>query len=245
MATFQEPVTPPFAAELGSDVRQIQSRDYRSPAQLQPGGVLVVGAGNSGAEIALDIARAKAGHEVWLSGRHPGNLPFKFDGTLAHYILKPILLRFIFQHVLTIETPIGRRVRRKVLSQGGPLIRVKPSDLVAAGIQRVPRTQGVRDGRPMLSDGRSLDVANVIWSTGYRAGFSWIDLPIFGKTGELDERGGFTRDPGVSFVGLMFQYSMSSTMINGVGRDAKRIVDAIAARPARAVVGDSRIAEVA
>jgi putative flavoprotein involved in K+ transport len=117
--------------------------------------------------------------------------------------------------------------------------------VIVVGRSIVPRTTGVRDGRPVLSDGRSLDVTNIVWSTGYRPGFSWIDLPVFGTDGELDQRGGFTRDPGLFFVGLHFLYAFSSTMIRGVGRDAKRIVDAIASRPEGAAVSERGMAEVA
>ena len=231
MSTFQEPKIPPFAKELAPHITQLHSRDYRNPGQLRPGGVLVVGAGNSGAEIAIDLARVGDGREIWLSGRHPGNVPFKNDGAFAHFILKPILLRFIFHRVLTIDTPIGRRVRPKALKSGAPLIRVKPADLDGARIQRVPRMLGVEAGHPALEDRTLLDVANVIWCTGFTPGFGWVDLPVFATDGEPAHHGGLADgEAGVSFVGLHFLYAMSSTMIHGVGRDAKRIVDAIAAR---------------
>ena len=81
------------------------------------------------------------------------------------------------------------------------------------------------------SDGRVLDVANVIWCTGYHPASSWIDLPVFDADGEAKhERGLVTGEPGLYFVGLHFLYAMSSTMIHGVGRDAERIVEVIAAR---------------
>ena len=112
-----------------------------------------------------------------------------------------------------------------------PLIRVKPKDLAAAGIKRAPRVVGVRDGRPLLDDGRVLDVANVIWCSGFHPGFDWIDLPVFGDDGGLLHCGGVVENqPGLYFVGLTFLYAMSSSMIHGVGRDAARIVEAIKVR---------------
>ena len=112
-----------------------------------------------------------------------------------------------------------------------PLIRVKPQDLLDAGITRVPRLTGVKDGRPMLADGQALDVANLIWCSGFTNGFSWIDLPIFGTDGEPEyDRGMVPKVPGLYFVGLQFLYSMTSETVGGVGRDAKRAVNAIAAR---------------
>ena len=228
MSSFQQPAIPPFARDLKSDIRQIASSDYRNPSQLQPGAVLVVGASNSGAEIALDIARAGERRDVWLAGRHPGHLPYDIDGMFARFVLSPLLFRFVFHRVFTIDTPVGRKVRPKFLGKGSPLIRARPRDLEAAGILRVPRMVGVEGGRPLLEDRALLNVTNVIWSAGFTPGFSWIDLPVFSADGTLVHRGGLTEtEPRLFFVGLNFLYSLSSTMIQGVGRDAKRIVDAI------------------
>ena len=176
MASYQRPRTPAFARELRGDIVQLHSKEYRSPAQLRAGGVLIVGAGNSGAEIAVDVAGA---HRVWMSGRDVGHIPFRIDGTLSRLLLGRLVLRVAFHRVLTIRTPIGRKVRPKILAQGGTLIRVKPAQLAAIGVERAPRVIGARDGLPLLDDGRTLDVANVIWCTGFHSGFSWIDLPIF------------------------------------------------------------------
>ena len=77
---------------------------------------------------------------------------------------------------------------------------------------------GVREGRPLLDDGRTLDVANVIWCTGFRAGFPWIDLPIFDEKGEpRHESGIVTGCPASTSSGLHFLYALSSSMIHGVG----------------------------
>jgi len=229
MANYQRKRVPPFARQLDPGIVQLHSSDYRNLSQLQPGGVLIVGAGNSGSEIALEVARG--GHQTWMSGRDTGHVPFRIDGVAARLFLTRLVLRFLFHRVLTVSTPLGRKVRRKVLTAGGPLIRVKPRDLAAAGIERVPRTVGVRDGLPVLEDGRALDVANVLWCTGFHPGFSWIDLPAFDERGEpAHERGIVATEPGLYFVGLHFLYAMSSTMIHGVGRDAEHVAQVIAAR---------------
>jgi len=189
----------------------------------------VYGAGNSGADIALDVARS---HHVWVSGRHPGHVPFRIESRIARAIL-PVLFRVVFHRILTVDTPMGRKARPAIISKGGPLIRVKPADLVAAGVERTPRVTGVRDGKPVLADGRVLDVTNVIWCTGFHAGLNWIDLPqpVCGTDGEpLHERGIVPGEPGLYFVGLHFLYSFSSTMIHGVARDAERITATIQAR---------------
>ena len=207
---------------------QLHSLDYRNPAQIQKGGVLLVGGGNSGAEIAMELVKT---HDVWLSGRDNGQVPFRIDGLLARLFMYKLILRFLFHRVLTVRTPMGRRARPKAITQGGPLIRVKAKDLERAGVVRVPKTVGVKDGLPLLEDGRVLNVTNVIWCTGFSAGFSWIHLPILGPVEPMHEGGIVPREPGLFFVGLAFLYSFSSVMIHGVGRDADRIAGVIAARP--------------
>jgi putative flavoprotein involved in K+ transport len=236
MATYQAPRVPPFAQDLDPAIVQLHSREYRNPNQLQPGDALVVGAGNSGADIALDVART---HKTWLSGRHPGNVPFRIDGGFARAVL-PFLFRVVFHRILTVDTPMGRKARPLLISKGGALIRVKPRDFVAAGVERTPRVTGVQDGKPVLADGRVMDVRNVVWCTGFHPGLSWIDLPkpVYGADGEpVHERGIVPGEPGFYFVGLHFLYSFSSTMIHGVGRDAERIAETIQSRVRSAASG--------
>ena len=225
MANYQRPHVPPFAPELDSRIAQMHSSEYRNPSQLKMGDVLVVGAGNSGAEIALEVARS---HKTWLSGKYPGYIPFRIETNLAHHLLIPFVLRFLFHRILSIFTPIGRKVRPKALHRAGPLVRTKPRDIDAGGIQRIPRTIGVQDGQPEFEDGRVLDVENVIWCTGFHAGFSWIDLPAFDEKHQpLHERGVVADVPGLYFVGLHFLTALSSAQIHGVGRDAAYIASQI------------------
>jgi putative flavoprotein involved in K+ transport len=230
MADFQEPKMPQFRSELDPGIVQLHSSAYRNPSQLQEGGVLVVGAGNSGAEIAFEVARA---HPTWLSGRDTGQLPFRTDGFMARVLLIRLVLRLLFHRVLTVNTPIGRKLRPRFRSQGGLLIRIKSRDLIAAGVERVPRTVGVRHGLPLLENGRVVEAANVIWSTGFHPGFSWIDLPVLGDEEPLHERGVVPNEPGLYFVGLHFLSSLSSAMIHGVARDAEHVVRAIESRTPR------------
>jgi putative flavoprotein involved in K+ transport len=232
MSSFQAPRVPLFASDLRPDIVQLHSAGYRNPSQLQEGGVLVVGAGNSGAEIALELAGR---HPTWLAGKESGHVPFRIEGAAARRVFLPLLFRFVGHRVLTVDTPIGRRLRPRLLSHGAPLVRVKPKDLAAAGVRRVPRVVGVRDGHPLLADQQVLEVANVIWCTGFGPDFSWIDLPIFDeyRSEPTHHRGVVATQPGLYFVGLHFLYAMSSGFLPGVDRDAKHIVQAILARAGR------------
>ena len=229
MAKYQRAEVPAFAAELSSEITQVHSQDYRNLRQLRPGGVVLAGAGNSGADIALETARS--GHTTYLAGRDNGQIPFRGERFIGRNLLMPLLLGFVFRHVLTVNTPIGRKVRPQVLAKGGPRIRVKSKDLAAAGVQLAPRVVGARQGRPLLADGRVLDVSNVIWCTGFHPGFDWIDLPVFDDHGQPRHRSGVVEsEPGLYFVGLPFLHAMASSMIQGVGRDAARLVGIIKAR---------------
>jgi putative flavoprotein involved in K+ transport len=236
MANNQKPKVPPFARQLDDGVTQLHASAYRNPGQLRPGGVLIVGAGNSGSEIAMELAPS---HPVWMSGRSTGSFPFRIASPIGLRLLVPLVLRFLFHRVLTVRTPIGRRARPTILSRGGPLIRVLPTDLASAGVVRVPRTVSVDGGLPRLEDGRTLEVANVVWCTGYHPGFSWIDLPIFeeGSDEPRHHRGIAADQPGLFFVGLEFLHALSSEMVHGVGRDARRIAAAVAKHGTAGVSG--------
>ena len=229
MANYQTPKVPAFAADLDPSIRQMHSSAYRNLGQLQSGRVLVVGAGNSGAEIAIEAVRA--GHETWLSGKDVGAVPFDLRSALGRHVFLPVLFRGVFHRVLTLDTPVGRKVRPNVLHGATPLIRTKPNDLAKAGVRRVGRTTGVVAGSPVVEGEQIMDVANVIWCTGYRAGFSWVELPVFDADGDpRQDRGVVRGEPGLYFVGLHFLYAMSSTMIHGVGRDADHVAEVIAGR---------------
>jgi putative flavoprotein involved in K+ transport len=231
MATHQVPGVPPFARELDPGIVQLHAAEYRNPSQLREGDTLVVGVGNSGAEIAVELATAR---RVLLAGRETGHVLVNIDGLLARFVFQPLLFGLIGHYVLTVNTPIGRRVRPKVLAHGAPLVRIKPKDLAAARVERVPRVAGVRGGLPVLEDERALDVGNVIWCTGFRPDFSWIDLPVFedDMREPIHNRGIVDSEPGLYFVGLFFLYAMSSGFFRGVGRDARYVVNTIAARKA-------------
>lgn len=128
----------------------------------------------------------------------------------------------MLQHVLTLRIPIGRHDR----ANGGktPLIRVKPKD-IAAVARQVSRIASVSDGRPMTDDGAVLDVAAVLWCTGFRPSFPWLDLPALGDGGEpIHERGIVQSEPGLYFCGLHFQFAAASDSIVGMLRDARFVM---------------------
>lgn len=223
---FRIPKTPSFAAELDPRIMQLHSCEYRNPSQLQDGNVLLIGAGNSGAEIAFELAPMR---RTLLAGKNNGQIPVKHGTLRAIPFFR--LFRFLGHRVLRVDTAIGRKVGPKLVAKGDPLIRRKEKDLAAVGVERVSRVVGIEDGLPKLEDGRVLNVANVIWCTGFRTDFNWIDLPVFDDDGQpMHYRGVVESEPGLYFLGLIFQYSFSSDVLPNRGRDAKYIAKHIATR---------------
>lgn len=224
---YQTASVPDFAAQLNTDVLQLHSSEYLRPSQLRGGDVLVVGAANSGAEIALDVS---ATHRTWLSGRHPGNEPARAGSRFDRLVTPPFW--FFISRVASVTNPIGRRIRAQLIKTTLPLGRVRPKDLDAAGVVRLPRMIAVQDGVPVMADGRIVEASNVVWCTGYRPVFDWVHLEAFDQEGQPIHDRGVAAEPGLYFIGLFFLASAASSLVGGVGRDAEYIARHIAERTA-------------
>ena len=221
------PHVPAFAADLDASIRQLHSSEYRRAAQLQDGPVLVVGASHSGCDIAYELA---AERPTILCGRDCGQIPFRLESRAMRLAI-PVLI-FLARHVITRRTPIGRKAMDEIRQHGGPMLRVKRDDLAARDVERIEaRVGGTQNGRPMLDDGRTLDVANVVWCTGFRQVFDWISPPVMNDSGwPVEYRGVVESVPGLFFCGLSFQYAFSSMVFPGIGRDAAYVASKIASR---------------
>jgi putative flavoprotein involved in K+ transport len=148
-------------------------------------------------------------------------------------VVFPVLL-FAWRHVLTRRSPMRAKLKEELRRHGGPMLRVKRRDLVERGVERVTsRVEESRDGRPVV-DGTPRDVSTVVWATGFRQVFDWIHLPVLDEDGWPREARGIVADaPGLFFCGLAFQYSFSSMLMAGVGRDAAYVADRVASRSRR------------
>ena len=216
---FQRPKVPDVAVRLRSGIHQLHSSAYRNPLDLPAGDVLVVGAGNSGAQIALEISKVRS---VTLAGREVGGLPRKILGADVFRWVWPV---FRYLHL---GTWLGRRIRDRRGSTD-PLIGITRRDFASHGIRRPGRITKVRDGLPYV-DGQAIDVSTVIWATGYAPDFSWIGLPVLDPNGAPMHARGVTAVDGLYFLGLRFQYRRSSALIGGVGADAEFVANDIARR---------------
>ena len=229
------PKTPRFAAQLRPGVVQLHSKDYKNPAQLAAGPVLVVGVGNSGAEIALETSRT---HETWLAGKPSAEIPFRHGRTAARFFLP--VVRFAGMHVLNTNTPVGRKALPKMAAKAAPLIRTKLADLSAAGVHLVPRVAGVQDGEIMLDDGTRLPVANVIWCTGFTEAYPWLDIPALPADWRQQQHRGIVHAlPGLYLLGKDVIFAAASETLPGVCRDARYLAKQLAA--ARAPRNDAEV----
>lgn len=213
------PRIPEFAKDLDQRIFQIHSSRYKNPDSVPTGKVMVVGAGTSGVEIAIELSESR---QTMISGNPTFHIPdavFKFAGRLYWWFAN---------NMLTENTPMGRKAKGSILRGGGPLINISVEDLNKAGVERLPKVAGVGNGMPKLEDGRVIPVDSIVWCTGFRPDFSWIVPNVTDETGwPLTRRGVSPIADGLYFVGLLFQFGLTSGLVGGVGRDAAYVAEKI------------------
>lgn len=210
------PYIPGFAKDIGQNIFQIHSSRYKNPQYLPSGDTLVVGAGNSGVEIAIELSQSR---KTLISGHptlHIQDLLFRHARGLYWWFA---------YNILTTNTPVGRIFRSKIIKSGAPLLRVSFKDVKSAGIQHLPRVSGAKNGLPLLQDGRAISVSSIVWATGFKPDFSWIRMNVTDETGWPRTNRGVSVDVnGLFFVGMPYQFGLTSGLVGGVGRDAAFVV---------------------
>jgi putative flavoprotein involved in K+ transport len=173
---------------------------------------------------------------VWLSGRDTGHMPRRVLGRDVFDWLWPIM------NYATADTRLGRRMRASIRQSGDALIGIAERQLRDAGVARVGRVEGERAALPLCGD-RILEPRTVIWCTGYRPDYSWIDGVVFEENGYPRHERGVCRDlPGLFFAGLRFQHRLTSSLIGGVGDDAEFVATRVAERTEAALDGEVLLA---
>jgi putative flavoprotein involved in K+ transport len=214
---FQVPFRPVMAADLSSDVTQLHSSDYRSAGGLPPGAALVVGGGNTGFQIAAELAQSR---EVHLAvGARQTPLPQRILGRdLFRYLEATGLMN------KTVTSPIGQRMKDRET-----LIGSSPRRARRQGINMLPRATGARGSTVTFADGSEVAVAAVVWATGFRLDHSFVALPIFDAGGQVKHQRGVTEVPGLYFLGLPWQHTRGSALLGWVKDDAEFIAQRIGA----------------
>jgi len=214
---FQVPFTPPAAQRLDASVTQLHSAGYRNPQALPPGPVLVVGGGNSGFQIAEELATTR---QVDLSiGTKLPVLPQRLAGKdLFWWLTRLRLLR------VSTGSRLGRRMSSRdfVIGSSRRMLRRE-------GVRFRPRLTGADRSTVRFADGNMLDVSVVIWATGYRPDYSWIHIPEVTHDGQVAHRRGVTEVPGLYFLGLIWQHTRGSALLGFVNDDATYLTGHIAA----------------
>jgi putative flavoprotein involved in K+ transport len=218
---FQTPFVPKLAEQLDLEVWQVHSTGYRRPSDVPEGTVLVVGGGNTGFQIAKELS---ATHKVLLSvGSKQKPLPQRLGGRdLFWWLTKTGLIH------KTVESRIGQRLKDR-----DTLIGSSPRELKKRyAVELKPRASAASGRTMRFDDGSELAVDAVIWATGYRPDYSWIDLPILDSNGRLRHRRGVTDVRGLAFLGLTWQWTRGSALIGWVKDDAAFLSQQLAAASA-------------
>jgi putative flavoprotein involved in K+ transport len=225
---FQVPFTPAIAADLSTEVAQLHSSDYRSPSDLPPGAALVVGGGNTGFQIAAELAQSR---EVHLAvGARQTPLPQRILGRdLFRYLEATRLMN------KTVTSRIGQRMKDRET-----LIGSSPRRARRQGIKMLPRATGAHGFTVTFADDSEVAVSAVVWATGFRLDHSFVELPVFDDRGQVKHQRGVTELPGLYFLGLPWQHTRGSALLGWVKDDAEFIAERIGAfARSRATAGAS------
>jgi putative flavoprotein involved in K+ transport len=213
---FQVPDVPPFGGELAADVFQTHSAGYQRASGIPEGTVLVVGGGNTGYQIAKELASTHSVHLAVGSRQTP--LPQRILGRdLFWWLTKLGLLN------KTVDSRFGKRARHR-----DTLIGSSPRELRTHGVEQKPRVVGASGRTVRFDDGSELEVDAVLWATGYRADYSWLALPVLDEDGRVRHRRGVTDIPGLYVLGLSWQHTRGSALLGWVKDDAEFITDQLA-----------------
>jgi putative flavoprotein involved in K+ transport len=214
---FQRPVIPAVAAGLPPEVVQLHSADYRNPAQLPDAPVVVVGAGNSGLQIAAELA---ASREVSVAiGAESLHLPQRVLGRDLFWWLTRLGV---------ITRPADSFLARRMRSRGDLVIGSSTKALVRAGVRLRPRVVSASADGLTYADGTTGHAGAVVWATGFRNDYSWIDVPGLVRDGRVEHKRGVTEIPGLYFLGLPWQHPRGSALLGFVRHDAAWLADQLA-----------------
>jgi putative flavoprotein involved in K+ transport len=212
---FQEPYIPESSQHLSENILQLHSSQYKKPSQLQDGTTLVVGGGNSGAQIAVEISHVR---KVYLSVGQP-----------LRYLPQDIGSKSIFwwfDKLGVLKANVNSKVGQFIKNKSDPIFGFElKAQLKSEDIILKPRVTPADRNGVSFKDAASLEVSNIIWSTGFKSSYSWINIPsIINEKGMPIHNRGITSIEGICFLGLPWQYRRGSALLQGVGYDAEYLI---------------------
>lgn len=214
---FHRPVIPSVAGGFDPAVIQLHTAEYRNPAGLPSGPVLVVGAGNSGCQVARELSASRAVH-LSAGDRNPV-LPQRILG--RDFFWWAGLVRF---DRITAQSRLGRRLQTR-----DPVFGDGPRRLARRCRVRLhPRLVGAEGRTAWFTDGTTATVNSVVWATGFTVDHSLVTVPgVLDENGRIRQQGGVTSSRGLYTIGLPWQRTRGSALLGFVGRDAADITDRI------------------
>jgi putative flavoprotein involved in K+ transport len=222
---FQKPYIPEYSSLLNSDIRQLHSSSYRKPQELPDGDILIVGAGNSGAQIAVELAHTQ--RQVMIASGHKlMYLPMRVAGrSIFHWFDQLGILN------AGRDSFIGRRLRQRP----DPIFGLELKQAISQNrVRLMPRVSGADGKTVAFDDGRTSAPAAIIWSTGFTFDYSWISVPgVLDPAGKPIQEKGISPARGLYYLGLPWQQRRGSALLGGVGRDAEHIYQYVSERSGR------------
>lgn len=211
---FTKPLIPSYPGQQESIIKQLHSSQFKTPRELPDGPVLVVGGGNSGAQIAVELS---AQFPVSVSVRKP--LKFKSLEVLGRSIF------FWGTAFGILHAPSNSWIARRLRAQGDPVYgRELQRLLKEKRLLLLPEIHSFSSNRIRFTDGQTFSYRTLIWATGFIEDFSWIEIPeLFDQKGRICHQEGISPVAGLYFMGLPWQRARSSALLMGAGRDAQFI----------------------
>lgn len=213
---FQQPWIPPFAEQLYPDIVQMHSSSYRNPNQLQDGNLLIVGAGNSGAQIAVECAKYR---QTFLSVSRPLKfMPLQIFGKSIFWYYEKLGL---------MDAP--------TTSKKGAWLKKQPEIIYDLHLKTVLKNGDITLKSKAISttsghdiafdDGTRLEVQNIIWATGFQSDYHWIQIPdVLDATGQPKHKRGVSPVDQLYFLGLPWLSCRGSALLGWVGKDAQALM---------------------
>ncbi|MFB3167671.1 NAD(P)/FAD-dependent oxidoreductase [Neobacillus sp. 179-C4.2 HS] len=213
---FQKPFIPEFSHYLSENILQVHSSKYKNPSQINEGTTLVVGGGNSGAQIAVELSHSK---EVYLSVGHQMRFLPQDIGSKSIF--------WWFDKLGVYRANVHSKVGQYIKNKPDPIFGFElKTQLKNRSVILKPRVTSADNSQVFFNDGSSIEVSNVIWSTGFKSDFSFIHISsVLNEKGLPIHQRGVTKVKGLFFLGLAWQNSRGSALLQGVGTDAKYIVE--------------------